>query len=308
MPRSRANSIRAVVVLLLLGLLLYWVVPQIKAFHATSTVLQNAEPSLVALAIVASLAAHTTAAVKYNVLAFHRLRFGRTLLVQFAGLLTNRLLPAGIGGMGINYVYFRRERHTALQAATVIGVNNLLGLVGHMLLVAVLLVFAPSFSAPQLHVRLTRTIVLGVLGGMVFLALLAVLLHAPLGRSIKQLGSNLAEYRRRPVSIASATACSVLLAAFYATCLWYCARALHSPVSFLAAMVVLTLGVTAGTVAPTPGGLVGVEAALVGGLVLYKVPAADALAITLLYRFVTYWLALIIGAVSLVAAERLRII
>jgi uncharacterized membrane protein YbhN (UPF0104 family) len=47
---------------------------------------------------------------------------------------------------------------------------------------------------------------------------------------------------------------------------------------------------------PSPGGLVGVEVALVGLLVaLTPVGAAAAFAIALVYRLASYWFALVVG-------------
>ena len=54
----------------------------------------------------------------------------------------------------------------------------------------------------------------------------------------------------------------------------------------------------------TPGGLGFVEAGLVGTLTLAGVPAADALATTLLYRIASYWLPLLAGGVAYVVQRR----
>jgi uncharacterized protein (TIRG00374 family) len=48
----------------------------------------------------------------------------------------------------------------------------------------------------------------------------------------------------------------------------------------------------------TPGGLGFVEAGLVGTLTVAGVPSGDALAATLLYRIVAYWLPLLAGGVA----------
>lgn len=53
----------------------------------------------------------------------------------------------------------------------------------------------------------------------------------------------------------------------------------------------------------TPGGLGFVEAGLVGTLGLAGVPAADALAATLLYRIVTFWLPLPAGGAYLSSGD-----
>ncbi|HTS73324.1 MAG TPA: YbhN family protein [Gaiellaceae bacterium] len=54
----------------------------------------------------------------------------------------------------------------------------------------------------------------------------------------------------------------------------------------------------------TPGGLGFVEAGLTGTLVLAGVPGADALAATLLYRLVSYWLPLAAGGIAYVLFRR----
>ena len=54
----------------------------------------------------------------------------------------------------------------------------------------------------------------------------------------------------------------------------------------------------------TPGGLGFVEAGLVGALTLAGVPARDAVAATLLYRLVAYWLPLPAGSVAYVLFQR----
>jgi len=54
------------------------------------------------------------------------------------------------------------------------------------------------------------------------------------------------------------------------------------------------------------GGLGGAEAGLTAGFVAYGLTSNRALAVTLLYRLLTYWLALVIGALAFSVARRLR--
>jgi uncharacterized protein (TIRG00374 family) len=77
-------------------------------------------------------------------------------------------------------------------------------------------------------------------------------------------------------------------------------------VSFAIVLIVLTIGVAGGTAVPTPGGLGGAEAGLTAGFVAYGLTSNRALAVTLLYRLLTYWLALVIGALAFSVARRLR--
>ena len=69
------------------------------------------------------------------------------------------------------------------------------------------------------------------------------------------------------------------------------------------ALVVLGAGLV-GTVAPTPGGLGAVEAALVAGLTATGLPATVALSAALLYRTVTFWFPTIPGWLSFQYLQR----
>jgi uncharacterized protein (TIRG00374 family) len=69
--------------------------------------------------------------------------------------------------------------------------------------------------------------------------------------------------------------------------------------------LVFTIGMIVGTATPTPGGLVGAEAGLTGGLITYGVQADTALAAALLYRFLTYWLPLLPGFIIFVRIRKL---
>jgi uncharacterized protein (TIRG00374 family) len=76
----------------------------------------------------------------------------------------------------------------------------------------------------------------------------------------------------------------------------------------VAVFLVFTFGIALGTATPTPGGLGGIEAGLVAGLIIYHVDSATALATVLLYRLLSYWLPLLVGAAALVYSQRQRYI
>src|SRR5437588_12961005 len=61
-------------------------------------------------------------------------------------MFANRLLPAGTGAIGVNGLYLRRQRHSLVQAGTVIGANNLIGFIGNMILLGVLLAYGSDLD------------------------------------------------------------------------------------------------------------------------------------------------------------------
>lgn len=85
---------------------------------------------------------------------------------------------------------------------------------------------------------------------------------------------------------------------FFAAPLWFAAQALAAPVSPLLVAFVVPASAMASFV-PTPGGLGGVEAAIVGLLVaLAGLPVHVAAAVALLYRAVSYWFVLLVGGAA----------
>jgi uncharacterized protein (TIRG00374 family) len=307
-PRSKVSwhTPAAWLYLLVLALLIYVILPQIGTFHRSLPLLGNAKAGWLVAAVGLSLVAHMSAGFKYVSLALKPLKVYPTVLIQLAGLLVNRLLPAGIGGIGINYAYLYKAKHNKVEAGVVVTMNNLIGFVGHMLLIVVLLLFGSASS--RLHVGLEPSAVLVV--ALLLAVVLAIVSwqRKKMAAALKQLGASLYYYRAHPLKLLYATLWSVIIAAAYAACLWASAHALGVQLAFVPALIVLTFGVAASTVTPTPGGLVGVEAALVAGLVAYHIPSTMALAIALLFRLITYWFALFLGCIAFIVARKQKYI
>lgn len=301
--QTRNNNVRAAWLYLgLLALLLYAVLPQMSAFSKSLPLLGHTTLTWLLAALLISLVAHVSAGFKYRTLALKPLRLYPTVLVQLAGLIVNRLLPAGVGGLGISYAYLYKAKHTKWQAGVVVTMNNLLGFVGHVILVALLLLIKPRAADVRLPWRSAETalIMAAIVLGLLLLLIFRRRLHQPL----QQIARGLKQYRQQPYKLVAGTLWSMVIAASYAGCLWASAQALHLPLGFGQALIVLTLGVAANSVTPTPGGLVGVEAALVVGLLAYGLNAADSLAVALLFRLITYWFALLLGGLAFVLARQ----
>jgi uncharacterized membrane protein YbhN (UPF0104 family) len=298
---------RQVLLLALMAAAVYVLLPQLGDFRSSWRLLQGADPGFAALAVLFTTATFAAGAGTYCFLAFKRLSYPRTMLVQMAATFVNRLLPAGIGALGANYLYLRHERHTASQAVTVAGMNNVVGLTGHALLMgSILLAYAGSDLAPAgWHGPDPSSLVRWAL--LIAAALLvagAVLGRGRLARTLKGVRKQVMSYSRRPSHLAAALSTSLMLTLANISSLFFCALALDIHLPFATIMLIFTLGLGAGSAVPTPGGLGGFEAGLAAGFVGYGVDPAPALAAALLYRLVSYWLPLAVGAVAFVAGGR----
>ena len=280
---------------------LYGILPRMGDFRTSLTVLSSARPGLVVMAAAASILSALCSAAIYRVLSMKRLRFSDTLLVQLAGLLVNRVLPAGVGGVSLNYLYLRAHKHTVAQASSVVALNNSIGFMGHMLLAIALLAIAPAAFSTADWPTSWPVVGMCVLIGLGIIVFVLYRWRPTWFRSLKRV---IMYYAKRPVRLMKSMGLSLLLTLSNVMSLWLCCYALGVSLSFLAVFVAFTLGIAVGTATPTPGGLGGVEAALVGALVVQDVPAALALAIALLYRLVSYWFGLIVGSLALWRVSR----
>ena len=292
------RSIKArVLILLVFLLLLYIVLPQIDSFAESFAVLKEASLQLVALAFLLVVASYFVAGATYLLLAVRKLRFGRTVLIQGASAFANRILPAGLGGLTLNVEYLRKQRHTLPQAIAVAGTNNTLGFIGHLCILAVLVLTTDEPLTGTVRLPY-EPLVWGVAVAGVLIAIVLVLapgLRASLLRLLAGIGKQFVSYRKRPLRLFTALGTSMGVTLISVAVFYLSSHAVGVPLTALQALLVFTVGVLVGTVTPTPGGLGGVEAGLVAGSLAYGYGASLALAAALLYRLLTYWLPLLPG-------------
>lgn len=286
---------------------LYGLLPQFGSFQGSWQVLQQASWPLVALAAALSLVAALGSAVVYMLLSIRPLRFVDVSLIQLSGLCINRVFPAGIGGLGLNFLYLRNHRHTAAQAGAVVALNNLFGFIGHGLLACVFLIMFIGLQDQQLVVStpILKIVVVGVCIVAIAAFGLAALRRRKVGHKVRrQVAQLITQYRRRPGRVVNGLIASCVMTLLNVAAFWVSCRALDITVGLAAAFTVFTFGVAAATATPTPGGLGGAELGLAAGLVSLHVPTSQAIAAALLYRLVSFWLGLFLGALAFVGVQQ----
>jgi uncharacterized membrane protein YbhN (UPF0104 family) len=240
----------------------------------------------------------------YGALSPKPLNFWRTALVQTAGLGVNRLLPAGSGALGVSYLYLRANKLTKTMAATIAAANNLLGFGGHILLLLTACILWPS-SLSHFHNLSLSSFSLALVGGGLIVVGVAVLWL------VSTRSSRFASLRplfARPSRLIIALWCSLAITLCYITAVMLAAQAFGYTLSPAAALIVLSFGVAAASAIPIPGGVGAAEAGLYFGLHSYGLSDADALAIAVLYRTMTFWLPLLVGAIAFGAVAKLNLL
>lgn len=303
-PRIHRIATKQWLPLLITVITLYVILPQLKLFRTALQATHHADASILGLAGLAVVVTFFCGAGAYKALAFKKLPYAPTLLAQLAANFFNRVLPAGVGGIGANYRYLRHQKHTTVQASTVVAANNSLGFIGHMLLLSSL-VLCFHRQLTLFHVARTPALIaLFVLLVCVGTALFTPRLRRHMYGVLQAFVTQLLQYRTYPSQLGLALALQICLTLANVTAFWLCALALHLNVTFVAALLIFSFGFGIGTAVPTPGGLGGVEAGLATGLVAYHHSVTTALAVVLIYRLLSYWLPLLLSAPICIYATR----
>ena len=297
---------------LVLAFATYVLIPQFGDFRSSWSLVQHPKHPIWAwVAVAVTLLTYPLAALTYRFLAYMPLRLIRTTLVQLAAMLVNRLLPVGVGALGTNYLYLRHESHTPSQAAAVVGVNNIVGFTGHLLLlIAGLILYRndrqlpDTFQLGHFDIRLALGIVVILLCAISWLVATQ---GKRLSRVIRDLRHQLTQYKTRPQALAGALASSTFLTVCYVASFSFCLLSLGINLPLIAVFLIFTVGVGVATATPTPGGLGGFEAGLAAGLVANTVPLAAAIAAALLYRLISFWLPLLAGVPAILLCQKRRL-
>lgn len=136
---------------------------------------------------------------------------------------------------------------------------------------------------------------LGIIGIAMLVPRLRRWLRTAVRPRLEEVVSDLAALAREPTRLAlivlgcGATTLGAALA------LWASIAAFGGDTSFVTVAIVTMIGGTLASAAPTPGGIGAVEAALIGGLAAFGVPAAVAVPAVLLYRVLTVWIPVFAG-------------
>ena len=265
-------------------------------------VLQQAPLHLLTLSLALLAATFCLAALSYKLLAFHKLSLRQLVVVEMAAAAVNRLLPAGLGGLGLNGWYLLRHKHSAPQATAVISINNLLGMLVHMMAFMAMLLLGYGQLPRDLSIS-TQIMFLGSLIAVI-LATAALFFRTKISSFLRNVGRSLAGYKKRPLQFLAAAISQLSLTICNVIILELSLMAAQIHMSLATVFVVYSLGVLLGALMPTPGGVAGVEAGLTGGLVAYGAPLDLAAAAVIAFRVVTFWLPIIPGAVALLWLQK----
>jgi uncharacterized membrane protein YbhN (UPF0104 family) len=100
---------------------------------------------------------------------------------------------------------------------------------------------------------------------------------------------------------------SILLTLMEVIVLYASILAIHGHLAFVAVFTVFIVSLLVSDIAPTPGGLGATEAVLILGLSGAGLDASQAVAATVIFRFITFLLPILPGAIAIAQLNRLKL-
>lgn len=251
-------------------------------------------------ATFASLLTYVGAALTVAPLAPVRIAPGRWLATQFASEFVRLVAPAAVGSAGTNARVIQKAGVPGPVALAAVGVSTVVTFVTTVIaFVAVTLLTSSDtgfrFKAPANQVWIIAGILVVVIVTAAIIPATRRIIINRIKPTWTDFGPRLLEAMRDPKRLAGSVLGSLLTSLGYALTLYASVRAYGQDVSIGAAVAVYLGAGLLGTVAPTPGGIGAVEAALVAGLSAVGVQPGPALLAALLYRVVTFWLPTVPG-------------
>ena len=287
-------SRRTVLELLVLGLVVHLLLPQLGEIRTALGLIVHANPVAVTATVLGSALTYLLSGLVLRLATAGRVPLGETTLVQVAASFANRLAPGSLGGAALSLRYLHQKGLVAADAGTAVAVSRAAGMFSVVVLLPVLLPFARQPARILTH-DAARALPL-LLGALAVLLVLAGVLAVPRVRrrgraAAGQVVTALRELRHQH-GLRWLVVASTALTLTYGLCLYLALIAAGPvPLAHLPPVILVCLvGEGVSSAAPTPGGLGATEAALVSGLLLYGVPLDTAVAGTLIYRLATFWL------------------
>jgi uncharacterized protein (TIRG00374 family) len=227
--------------------------------------------------------------------------FRNVTIMQVANTFAATTTPAGVGGLALSTRFLQKAGLGTMRATAAVALQQTSQVITH---VGLLIFFSAvaGASANLSHFVPSATVLylaagaaLGVVGAFMFVPKGRRWLATAVRPRLKEVGSDLVELAREPKRLGLIIIGCAATTLGAALALWASIEAFGGDTSFVTVTVVTMIGGTLASAAPTPGGVGAVEAALIGGLAAFGLPAAIAVPSVLLYRVLTCWLPVFVG-------------
>ena len=294
---SRSQAVQ----LVLLVALVYVAYPFISTVPTFFSELLHANWWWALLGLTVSALTYLGAAAALWACADGSVSFWKLSTTQVATTFAATTTPAGVGGLALTTRFLQKSGLSAIRATAAVALQQSVQVIVHVVLL-ILFSTAAGASADLSHFVPSATmlyliggVALGIVGTFLLVPRLRGWLATEVRPKLKEVTGDLVEISREPKRLALIVLGAAGTTLGAALALWASVEAFGGGTTFVTVTVVTMVGGTLASAAPTPGGVGAVEAALIGGLAAFGVPAAVGVPSVLLYRVLTCWIPVFVG-------------
>ncbi|MFN3258099.1 MAG: lysylphosphatidylglycerol synthase domain-containing protein [Ilumatobacter sp.] len=229
---------------------------------------------------------------------------------QVASSFAQLVGPASAGKMALAGRFLQRNGLTPAEASASVALNTIAGLVTHLLLMAGFFAWAGGadvggVSLPSLGtLLLVAAVAIAAAGIASLFSVVRRTVIRPIIDGIRRAAGYVAQVVRSPIRVTALLGGSSLITLSYLFALVFAVEAFGGGLT-VAQIGAAYLGAAAiANIAPTPGGLGPLEAAMIAALTGFGLEAAVAISSVLTFRLATFWLPIAPGWLTFLWMER----
>jgi uncharacterized membrane protein YbhN (UPF0104 family) len=283
------------------SLAFYALLPQLANIDETTDALADANlwwlPAVLAGSATTYLFATLSALGAYSL----TLPVMATLRSQLASSFTALVAPANAGGMALGVRFLQKAGFETAEASSAVGLNTIGGIVAHIVLLFAFVSWTGQTGVGNIELPDTGTALIVITAIVVLSG--ALLLFGPIRRRVlgpvvrilKSVGGQLGGVFASPARVLALFGGSALVTLAYAMTLVFSVEAFGGGLTILEISTAFIVATTIATIAPTPGGLGALEAAMIASLSGFGMDHGPAVGAVLAFRLATFWLPILPG-------------
>ena len=296
---ARPRISRWSVIVLVTSLIgIYLLLPQIQQLRGSIPVLEHAAIWWIIAGLAMSALSFFAAAYTQYVAGDYIGSFKRITVLQLTGAFINHFLPFNMGSSGLTARYYWTLGKSRIRAVSLSVIPITFGILTHVTAIAII---SPLTLSHVTQHYFGSSFILWFFVALILLLAITYLIP-PLRRRfmsiLREAADSFGSIKLRsqlPGLILGSLALTVILS----IALLFSVYAAHAAISIIDAFTIFVTLTVVQNVAPTPGGIGASEAFLVFGLTSVGIILPQAVAATLIFRFVSFWVPIIPGILAL---------
>lgn len=292
----------------------YSLLPQLATIGETVDSFAEAQLIWLVGAALASFLTYVFAAITFQGAIPQPIPFGSNLRAQTAASFAALVGPAGAGGYAVNARFLQRNGLHPAESAASVTINALAGFAMSAVLLVGFIFWSgragsgSGLGGISLPAGSTVLLVLAVLLALVGMALaigpVRTRVARPVLDALRTAGEQVASVFQQPIRVLQLFGGATSISLAYIAAIACAVHAFGGGVSLAQIGTAYLFAVAIATLAPTPGGLGALEAALIAGLTGFGMASGPAVAAVLSFRLVTFWLPILPGWLALAWMQR----